>query len=229
MVLLRGSMPRNYLKKTSFTYKGNFEGENNPFYGRKHSSEAKRIISNKAKLRKGNINPNYKGGYWKKDIPLYNTYAERINYAEDVRRNPKDKNILQIRCTYCDKWITPSRKYLSERIKVLVNGKTRGEGRLYCSNGCKKACPMFGMRKNTKPNKPATSREVQPELRKLVLKRDNYECQICGNTESELHCHHIDPVVNNPIESADMDNCITYCKKCHIVIHKENKNCINKC
>ena len=70
--------------------------------------------------------------------------------------------------------------------------------------------------------KLATSREVQPELRKLVLKRDDYKCQKClkGLDEVQLHCHHIDPIINNPVESADIDNCVTLCKACHKEVHK---------
>lgn len=207
----------------------NHLGKNNPFYGKTHSNEFKERQSISASKRVGNKNPNYRGGYWERNIPMFDTYAERIEYAEEVRRCPEDTKVLQVKCTYCNQWFTPKRTYLTERIKVLVNGKTRGEGRLYCSSGCKKACPMFGMRKNTRNNKPSTSREVQPELRKLVLERDDWTCQKCSKTNIELHCHHIDPVVNNPIESADVDNCITLCKTCHTEIHKLNKNCINKC
>jgi len=62
----------------------------------------------------------------------------------------------------------------------------------------------------------------------MVLKRDNYTCQYgdCGKTieDAELHCHHITGVVQNPIESADMDNCIIFCKEHHVLIHK-NKGC----
>jgi len=40
--------------------------------------------------------------------------------------------------------------------------------------------------------------------------------------EAQLHCHHIDPVSQNPIESADIDNCITLCKECHKEVHKKD-------
>lgn len=63
------------------------------------------------------------------------------------------------------------------------------------------------------------NREVQPELRQMVLKRDEYKCVKCGSTES-LHCHHIIPVVIEPLESADIDNCITLCYNCHKEVHK---------
>ena len=66
----------------------------------------------------------------------------------------------------------------------------------------------------------------------MVFKRDNWTCMNpdCNKSKSEfpeleLHCHHIDPVINNPIESADIDNCITLCKECHINAHKKTPGC----
>ncbi len=38
--------------------------------------------------------------------------------------------------------------------------------------------------------------------------------------EEELICHHIKPVATEPVESADMDNCITLCKSCEQKVHK---------
>ena len=64
-------------------------------------------------------------------------------------------------------------------------------------------------------------REVQPELRSMVLERDNYECQKCGNTEG-LQCHHIYPVNIEPLLSADIDNCMTLCTICHKEVHKKD-------
>ena len=123
------------------TQKKSITGENNPFFGRKHSAETKqksgeknigktpwnkgiarteeekRKISRNTKkamqnpevrelLRRRpnfskNNHPNWKGGYYDKGIPLYNTYASTIDYAEKCRRSKTDKNILEVKCTYC--------------------------------------------------------------------------------------------------------------------------------
>jgi 5-methylcytosine-specific restriction endonuclease McrA len=55
----------------------------------------------------------------------------------------------------------------------------------------------------------------------LVLERDKWKCQKCGKTtdEVELHCHHILPINESPIESADVSNCITLCKYYHKEVH----------
>jgi len=88
-----------------------------------------------------------------------------------------------------------------ENLRLTSSGNFRG----------KNACPIFRMRRFPKGFYLGTSREVQPELRQLVLKRDNYTCQKCDKCNVELHCHHITGVEQNPIESADVDNCITLC------------------
>jgi 5-methylcytosine-specific restriction endonuclease McrA len=61
-------------------------------------------------------------------------------------------------------------------------------------------------------------------LRQMVLLRDNYTCQKCGS-EVSLHCHHIWPLNESPITSADMDECITLCKSCHKEIHMNVAGC----
>ncbi len=208
--------------------------------GRKHSTLTKRKMSisakNKApvsiatrnKMSKNHAdfsrknNPRWKGGYCINNIPLYNAYTHQISYAEKVRRNQKDFNILEVRCTYCGRWFIPTLAAVHNRIGALNGREGSGEARFYCSEGCKKSCPIFKQILYPKDFKPVTSREVQAELRQLVLARDNYKCQRCEKTidEIELHCHHIEPVSQNPIESADMDNCITFCKNCHKKVHK---------
>ncbi len=67
--------------------------------------------------------------------------------------------------------------------------------------------------------------KVQPELRQLVFERDEYTCIKCekhqDNLNVSLYCHHIEGVQQNPIESADIDMCVTVCKSCHSEIHKQ--------
>jgi 5-methylcytosine-specific restriction endonuclease McrA len=166
--------------------------------------------------------PSWKGGVIKDNIALYETYVERISYAETTRRDPDNDSLLQVKCIYCDKWYNPTRATVKSRITAL-NSSSASENRFYCSSKCKNECPIFHQHKYPKGYKTASSREVQSELRKLVFHRDNWECIRCGAT-AQLHCHHITGVELNPVESADIDNCITFCKKCHKWIHTE-KGC----
>ena len=123
---------------------------------------------------------------------------------------------------YCGKYHQPTLKLVQAKIYCMSTGY--GEQNLYCSNNCKKSCPTYKQIKYPKGHgKSGTSREVQPQLRKLVLKRDNYKCVRCGRgiDEVQLHCHHLTGVELNPVESADVDNCITLCKEHHKDAHKD--------
>lgn len=167
----------------------------------------------------------WKGGIAKINLPLYTTYNARISVYITTYIIIKDKfKLLGVNCTYCAKVFVPT---TGDVIKLLAckEGQRSGDHRFYCSDNCKKDCSIYRQKLYPKGFKKATSREVQPALRKLVLERDNWTCQKCGkNKDVQLHCHHFEGLKQNPIESADMDNCITLCKKCHKEAHK-TKGC----
>jgi hypothetical protein len=197
--------------------------------GRKFPDSFKKKMS---EIQTGENNSNWKGGYSKKGIPTYNLYAHKIEWCEEVRRNEQDPNILEVKCFKCDEWFVPVKQSVIARIQHL-NGNTniRGERRFYCSNKCRKSCSIFNMRADTLIKRDTIragrlswlelTREVQPELRSMVLERDKNQCIKCKNTD-DLQCHHILPVNIEPLLSADVDNCITLCKKCHVEAHKKD-------
>ena len=163
----------------------------------------------------------WKGGVHEKALPLYDTFNDKLStFNKTYKVIQEGLELLGVECTYCAKVFVPSTNAVRSR-ECAVKSPNNGESNFYCSENCKKACPTYRKQKYPKGFKPATSREVQPELRKLVLARDNYKCQICeaGLDDVELHCHHITGVEQNPIESADIDNCITLCKKHHKQVH----------
>lgn len=56
-----------------------------------------------------------------------------------------------------------------------------------------------------------------------VYKRDNAQCQRCGNKDN-LHVHHIVTFANKELR-ADIDNLVLLCAKCHRFVHsKKNIN-----
>jgi hypothetical protein len=159
---------------------------------------------------------------YKQHYHSYDIYQPQLEpYGVKCRRNKEDQNILEVKCMYCGKWHIPYGNAVRSKCWSIKTGI--GECNIYCSDECKKACPTYNQIKYPKDYKINTSREVQPELRKLVLKRDNYTCQKCGITNVELHCHHYEGIEVNPVESADIDQCVTLCKECHNDIHKKDK------
>lgn len=187
--------------------------------GRKLSEEHKRKI-----IHYGKDNPSWKGGYSNKNLSRYDKFATQLEICEEIRRNKNDSNILEARCNYCGKWFKPTPISCYDRVRCL-NGTAYGEGRLYCSEQCKQECPIYNQTLYPKGFKPATSREVQPELRQMRFEIDNYTCQKCKKIQDELdvalHCHHIEGIKWDPLESADVDKVITLCKNCHIEVHKQ--------
>jgi hypothetical protein len=209
--------------------------------GKTHSSETKRKLSKMSKGRPnpnkgvplsldhrenisksltGEKNPNY-CYYAHNNIPKYDLYVSQLEPYEACRKNSEDENILEVTCAYCGKWFIPTRSTVRNRVQGIAGHDTH---RFYCSKECKVECPLYGRKSTYKGTKSRGSREVQPELRQLVFARDKHECQKCGSVKS-LHCHHVDPVKTNPIESADIDVCITLCKSCHKWIHTQIKGC----
>lgn len=204
--------------------------------GRRHSSESRKKISESkiGKKRspeqietmrnaaaKGKDSRFWKGGVRQLKIPLYDTYAHQINFAEEIKIffNENGLKLFQVRCTYCNQWFAPSTNIVEHRISAL-NGRSPGEKRLYCSTDCKKNCPTYNQKLYPKGFKRSSSREVDPYTRKLCFERDGWACQKCGIAKN-LHCHHIKGYAQNKILANDVDNCITLCKFCHKEVHKQ--------
>jgi len=169
----------------------------------------------------GKNNPAWKGGVKKKNIPLYNTYAYQLDWIEKVRRDPKNSNYLQIRCTNsnCKKWFIPTIQEVCHR-RNSINGTGNGENRFYCSEKCKNNCSLYQQKKYPKGFKIYNNRSSQKEWADLVKERDNNICQRCGCKE-DIIAHHFEGLNVNPLMSADIDMGVTLCKKCDKLAHSD--------
>lgn len=113
----------------------------------------------------------------KSPLSFTSTSVIELKKYEEVREASNGN--LECKCTYCGSWFEPTRTQIDHRLSA-INGTVSGEARLYCSDGCKVSCPIFGQRIYPKNYKKANPNEVDPELRKMVLARDEYYCQRCG-------------------------------------------------
>ncbi|MHB8616307.1 MAG: HNH endonuclease [Candidatus Acidiferrales bacterium] len=59
-------------------------------------------------------------------------------------------------------------------------------------------------------------RQAYDELRKQVLKRDDWRCQNCGSSEN-LHVHHLQS--RGRLGDDTLENLITLCVCCHRDVH----------
>ena len=158
----------------------------------------------------------------------YDKYSPRL-FADKCRRSKIDPSKLQVACAYCGRFYSPKYSQVHNRLTSMSGYASAVDTRFYCSDNCKYECPLYNksaeqlMKVDMGIDIPL-NREVQAEVRQLVLERDNYTCQKCGKYQDDLtvglHAHHIEGVRWNPIESADIDQVITVCVNCHKIIHK---------
>jgi len=62
--------------------------------------------------------------------------------------------------------------------------------------------------------------------RRMVFKRDNFKCQLCGCT-GKINAHHIKPISLFPELACDITNIITLCVECHKKAHNNHFKQIN--
>jgi hypothetical protein len=227
---------------------GCFKLKNYSDYWKRSGTKNRGVMSQckqcSSKKRKNNVEQQEKQRryvrHFRTNLVIYDDHKNLINqitFVDKVRRSIG--GYLEVECTYCGKWFKPTGTELETRT-TAVNDKYKDkfgivENRFYCSDNCKSVCPTY--RKHVTSlvledeiragniNISELNREVQPELRQMVFDRDNYTCQRCGKNQTELivglHCHHIEGIRWNPIESADIDQCLTECETCHILIHQQ--------
>lgn len=191
-------------------------GENNPQFGKIVSENTRKKLSI---ISSGRNNRHWKGGVTKLNLPLFDTYASQLDFAEEVRSylDEEDRKLLEVRCTKCNKWFIPNICSVHNRVCGL-NGTGTGECRFYCSKKCKEGCIVF--RKHPEYyldiHKNKSNYYTDNELKiwsQEVLSRVNYECEICGKPAE--HAHHIQPKKLEPGLALDPDNGLAFCKDCH--------------
>ena len=206
--------------------------------GKKRSNSFKKRMS---KLMTGKNNHMFgTGGYWKGKkrskeviIKFINSHKQSIDdikikypffsQIEEMRYKPGEKEI-QIHCKNhnCknskeqDGWFTPTYSQLYERIRQIENKNGNGGSYFYCSDECKKECPLYRLNPNYVLNDnrdiPYTESEYQT-FRKFVLERDKYICQYCEEKATDVH--HERPQKLEPFFSLDPDFAWSCCESCH--------------
>jgi len=189
---------------------------------KKYQLENKELI--KKRTKEYNNNP-----------ALYNTYAERLKRYQEVRRDPNNSNLFQVRCHNhkCSKWFNPVNKQIRSRLSAINGEYTSGtEYNLYCSDKCKQACPLYRKQVVEVLNEDRIRRNklelkdfkrLSEELRKLkiYIHGEPIICQRCNRKFElkNLELHHKIPRSIDPRLEADVDNLIWLCKNCHKKVH----------
>lgn len=201
------------------------KGELHPLYGKSGANKG----------RFGVESPRWRGGVVERNVPLYNTYANRlIKYGHEVRHCSDDELLVEVACKKCEKWFLPTMISVVNRISCVENGG--GESQLYCSDKCKDECEIYGqnpdhlmLRAGVSGEETLTkvrNTEMQLSFRNVLITRSNGVCEICGNDNNEsMIAHHITPVKTcNDITTWDFDNGLYLCANCERRAHSD-KGC----
>lgn len=119
------------------------------------------------------------------------------------------------KCTYCSKeFIAERKRYtfcssICYKKHAIAEGMPRIKTNVYLT-GVENPNWRNGVAQRTKMRK-----EFAKTIRKEVLKRDNYTCQICGQYSGNLHVDHIEKWSDNEALRFSLDNCRTVCVPCH--------------
>lgn len=184
------------------------EGRKNPpsRLGCKHSEETKRKISeNRKGKQSGEKHWNWKGGI-----------SSQPRFCIDCGKQISSRYAL--RCHDCAiKIVTQTRHYrpseeVKERIRKKLKGRKLPEEVRLKMMGRKPWNWAGGIDKKN----PLRKTPEYKQWRRLVCKRDNFTCQLCGyHGKRGLEAHHIIPIKTNSNLSFDVNNGITLCKDCH--------------
>lgn len=149
---------------------------------------------------------------------------KKLKKYMEVRSNNENK--AEVKCFYCDNWHVPNKILIFNKLTAM--NSIGGENNIYCSEECKDSCPTYNKQLYPEGFKKNTSREVNTLVRKMCFERDNWTCTRCGKNPEQLkqsntplHCHHIEGVAHAPTLQHDIENVITLCKNCHIQLHSE--------
>ncbi len=170
----------------------------------------------------------------KEKISKANKGRKRPDLIERNKKNTKEK--IKVVCK-CGKkfFVSPSRikngvKYCSQKCYHKYVDHNHTEGKHWkLSKETKKKQGLHQLGKNNHQWNGGYFRgkyigiPESKEFSRKVFKRDNYLCQICGNTgrKSKLNAHHLNSVDKFPEQVIDINNGITLCQECHIKFHKK--------
>lgn len=185
------------------------KGVYNSFYGKKHTQDTKRKISEiKIRLFKdGKIKPN-------------STCFKKGHISWMKGRTSK----IETKCLYCHKKIL--------KIPYIIKNRKHHFCNVYCYTKFRynKKRPEHSKRMSGEGNpsfKNWASREPygiawSEQFKEMIRKRDNYVCVLCNKPQGQekLNVHHIDYIKTNIFPQ----NCISLCKHCHLLTNNNREH-----
>ncbi|MDO8663818.1 MAG: NUMOD3 domain-containing DNA-binding protein [Candidatus Wildermuthbacteria bacterium] len=180
--------------KLSKSHKGLLTGRKHPFWGKHHSEKTKKKISESVKM-----NP---VKYW---LGKKRSVSFRKKLSEIKKKNPSKYWMGKKRPTFSKEWL----KKIAEAIKIRHGQKTfgflGGEKNISWNGGLSYKTHNYGS-------------GWTGYLKTRIKERDGDTCQLCGDYKN-LAVHHIDYNKQN----CNKNNLITLCRSCNVKVNFDRK------
>ena len=134
--------------------------------------------------------------------------------SQDCYHNNKIKNRILCYCDYCGAELHLTNKDYNRSKKHFCNKTCSGNYHKGNKN------PSYNKKLTEEDRKNRRRIEGYGKWRKQVFQRDNYTCQISGQTDVEIIAHHLNGYDWDKKHRTDINNGITLSKEIHDLFHK---------
>lgn len=153
---------------------------------------------------------------YRNSIAKFSLYHDKLTVLEAPKEGEEGR--LLVKCARCQEYFSPTYSNVKSRVASL-EGKIRGESRLYCSEECKDSCEVFNVKSDLYARHASVERDSAWARR--IKKAAKYTCERCGPKEN-LEAHHEIPVKVDQSLVNDETNGICLCHECHMKAHFES-------
>ena len=187
-------------------------GENNSFYGKKHTTKTKEVISRKTKERMSipetrlHLSNKTKKQWENSDFRELKSVQAKEQWSKPENRANLSEILIELRS---DPKFRTEQSIRSKRqmSNPLIRAKISGENSPHWKGGI------------TSENERIRHSDEYRIFRKTVYERDSYICQKCKAVGNDLECHHQYNFAEVPTLRLEVSNGITFCKDCHDEFH----------
>lgn len=174
---------------------------------------------------KGKGHPQWKGGIENLQLPLYETYSERLKIYQPIYKIKQGTfDLLGVECKYCSKIFIPTTQNVKHRINSINTGIYQNN--FYCSDACKNSCKVYRFNSNSidpesilyiEKSEKQQARACQTDhLKQLQLDECGYNyCEKCGKEVETIELHHTLEVAKYGLEAISSASHILLCDYCH--------------
>lgn len=180
---------------------------------------------------KGELHPMWGGGRLKRNCIICNREFT-FDKGDIKRREGKfEKQFCSVKCKSIwqrGQWIHVKCDNCKKEL-ILTTTQQKERNHHFCNEECLHKWYRKDNHPRWKNGITSENQKIRDSIeyknwRLKIFRRDKFQCKLCGGKSKKehrviLHAHHIKSFINHPNLRFELDNGITLCNKCHILIH----------